>query len=83
MANHVYLNPDYVTRIFKRETGLSISEYLQQERIDTAKKLLIHTNKPISDIAIESGYSSFSYFSTIFKKVTQCSPVEFRKLNVK
>ncbi|MBS4207996.1 response regulator [Bacillus sp. FJAT-50079] len=80
IANYVYLNPDYLTRVFKKETGLSLSDYLQQERIETAKELLLHTNMSVSDIALESGYSSFSYFSTIFKKVTRHSPVEFRRV---
>lgn len=80
IANHVYLNPDYLTRVFKKQTGLSISDYLQQERLEYAKKLLIETNQSVSDIALEAGYSNFSYFSTIFKKATTLNPLEFRKV---
>jgi two-component system, response regulator YesN len=81
IANHVYLNPDYLTRLFKKQTGSSISEYLQYERIEYAKKLLMETNQSVSDIAIESGYANFSYFSTIFKKATKLNPMEFRKIH--
>ncbi|MBT2725820.1 response regulator [Bacillus sp. ISL-75] len=79
IANYVYLNPDYLTRLFKKQTGLSISDYLQQKRIEYAKNLLIETNLPVSEVALSAGYSNFSYFSTIFKKSTQLNPMEYRK----
>ncbi|MFK9094399.1 helix-turn-helix domain-containing protein [Bacillus salipaludis] len=84
IANRVYLNPDYLTRLFKKETGLSLTDYLQQHRIEYAKRLLLETNLTISEIALASGYSNFSYFSTVFKKVTKSNPVEYRKMaNIK
>jgi len=84
IANRVYLNPDYLTRLFKKETGLSLTDYLQQHRIEYAKRLLLETNLTISEIALASGYSNFSYFSTVFKKMTKSNPVEYRKMaNIK
>ncbi|MFP5106245.1 response regulator transcription factor [Neobacillus sp. C211] len=80
IANYVYLNPDYLTRLFKKQTGVSISEYLQQQRIEYAKKLLAGTNLPVSEVALSAGYSNFSYFSTIFKKATELNPMEYRKM---
>jgi len=79
IANHVYLNPDYLTRVFKKQTGLSISDYLKLQRIEYAKKLLVETTLPVSEIALSAGYSNFSYFSTIFKKETKLNPMEYRK----
>lgn len=79
IANHVYLNPDYLTRIFKKKTGFSISAYLQQVRMEKAKQLLIHTELSISTISLECGYTNFSYFSTLFKNSTSLNPKEFRK----
>ncbi|MCC3374472.1 helix-turn-helix domain-containing protein [Cohnella sp. REN36] len=79
IARHVYLNPDYLTRLFKKETGLSISDYLQQQRIEFAKGLLERTEKSISDVAVASGYSNLSYFSTIFKKSVGMTPADYRK----
>ena len=79
IASHVFLHPDYLTRIFKKETGMSLSDYLQQRRIDCAKELLASTGQSVSDIAIASGYSNLSYFSTIFKKATGMNPVDYRK----
>lgn len=79
IASHVFLNPDYLTRIFKKETGMSISDYLQQRRIEYAKELLAHTNQSVSDIAAACGYSNLSYFSTLFKKAVGSNPVDYRK----
>ncbi|WP_372662343.1 helix-turn-helix domain-containing protein [Cohnella sp.] len=79
IASYVFLNPDYLTRVFKKETGISLSDFLQQRRIEYAKELLINTDQSVSDIALASGYSNLSYFSTIFKKATSYNPVDFRK----
>ncbi|HSV11405.1 MAG TPA: helix-turn-helix transcriptional regulator, partial [Hanamia sp.] len=79
LANAVFLHPDYISRLFKKETGLLISEYLQQQRIEYAKQLLSQTNKSVTDIALAVGYSNISYFSTTFKKIMQMGPIEFRK----
>lgn len=79
IASHVYLNPDYLTRLFKKETGLSISDYLQQQRIEYAKGLLERSDQPVGDIAVASGYSNLSYFSTIFKKAVGVTPADYRR----
>ena len=83
LANAVFLHPDYISRLFKKETGLLISEYLQQKRIENAKQLLKQTNKSVTDIALAVGYSNISYFSTSFKKLTQMGPIEFRRKHQK
>ncbi len=79
IANHVYLNPDYLTRVFKKQTGLSISDFMQHQRLEYAKKLLEESDLPVSEVALKAGYSNFSYFSTIFKKMVHATPVEYRK----
>jgi Response regulator containing CheY-like receiver domain and AraC-type DNA-binding domain len=79
IARHVYLNPDYLTRLFKKETGMSISDYLQQQRIEYAKHLLTHSDQPVSAVALSAGYANLSYFSTLFKKTTGLTPVEYRR----
>lgn len=79
IAAHVFLNPDYLTRVFKKETGLSISDYLQQQRIQYAKDLLAGSNKSVIEVALLAGYSNVSYFSTLFKKAVSMNPIEYRK----
>ncbi|KKI92397.1 hypothetical protein WQ54_09490 [Bacillus sp. SA1-12] len=78
LAASVYLNPDYLSRLFKKETGISISDYLIQARMNIAKELLLKTDMSVKEIALEVGYSNFSHFSKIFKKSMNVNPKEFR-----
>lgn len=81
LASYVYLNPDHLTRLFKKKTGLSISEYLLRERLGVAKSLLIGTDMAVSAIAAQVGYANFSHFSKMFKKHVGVNPQEFRQSN--
>lgn len=83
IALNVFLTPDYLSKIFKAETGIYIKDYINEIRIEKAKELLIHSNSSISDIACETGFENFSYFSTVFKKATGESPYTFRKTRKK
>lgn len=78
IANHVFLNPDYLSRMFKKETGYSISDYVLNERIKLAKELLSQTNIPISSIASSVGHTNFSHFARIFKKHAGLGPTDYR-----
>ncbi len=79
------LNMSYRTlaRTFKKETGISIIEKLNELRINKARKLLLETDMPVSKIAEAVGYMNVYYFSNNFKKYTRYSPTEFRKSNTK
>jgi two-component system, response regulator YesN len=79
IASEVNVNPDHLSRLMKRETGLSVSEYLLRERLEMAKRLVAETDLSIGDIASRSGYSSFSHFSRIFRESTGLSPIDYRK----
>jgi AraC-like DNA-binding protein len=79
IAAHVGLNPDYLARIFKREKGLSIWEFVQNERMAVARDLLARTDIPICTVALEVGYRNFSHFAEAFRKFTGCNPADFRK----
>ncbi|WP_162616127.1 response regulator [Paenibacillus lutimineralis] len=81
IADYVGLNPDYVVRIFKKSTGVSISDYIWQERMERAKELLIKSDMSISQVAISVGYPNFSYFSTLFRKSTAMTPQDYRKIH--
>ncbi len=78
IANHVFLNPDYLSRILKKETGYSISDYVLNERINLAKNLLSETDISISSIASSVGHTNFSHFARIFKKHAGLGPTEYR-----
>lgn len=79
LAEYVHLNPDYLTRIFKKETGYSIKEYVILQKMEEAKALLRTTLLPISFIAAKVGYCNFSHFSYTYKKVLGVTPQEERQ----
>ncbi|MCC3377272.1 response regulator [Cohnella sp. REN36] len=81
LAEFAYLNPAYLSRLFKKEVGMSITDYLLNERMRIAKELIAHSSIPISEIARSLGYSNFSYFSKMFRKVHQANPQQLRKLS--
>lgn len=73
-------NSSYFSALFKKETGKNFSEYLIEVRIQKAKELLIEKNLGIPEIAERVGYSDMKYFNKIFKKETDLTPSEFRKM---
>ncbi len=79
IAKYAFINPDYLSRLFKKETGMSLSDYLLMKRIEKAQELLETTDINISAVLLEVGYSNFSHFSKMFKKVTGYRPVDYRK----
>jgi two-component system response regulator YesN len=79
IAASVYLNPAYLSRLFKKETGLSLSDYIVKQRMEKAKALLIDGTCKISSIAEMTGYCHFSHFAKSFKKTVGMTPQQFRK----
>nr|MBC9203769.1 response regulator [Paenibacillus sp. PL91] len=82
IAGIVHVNAGYVSRIFRRETGYSLSEYILNVRMEEAKCLLSQTNLKISAVAEAVGFSHFSYFAQQFKKCCGYSPLDYRKLTL-
>ncbi|MCS7460970.1 response regulator [Paenibacillus doosanensis] len=80
VAQTVFLNPDYLDRIFKKETGMSVTAFLQQQRMRRAEELLSHTTMSVIAIGQQVGYSNVSHFSKRFKQHSGLSPLEFRRL---
>ncbi|MDQ8739056.1 response regulator [Paenibacillus sp. LHD-38] len=80
LAEIVYLNPDYLARLFKKETGISLGNYIIQARIKVAKHLLETTPLSVNAIAAKIGYANYSYFIKLFKQEIGCTPVEYRKI---
>ena len=79
IASSIYMNPEYLSRLFKKEKGISLSDYVIQEKLKIASSLLKGTNLSISIIASNIGYTNFSYFTQVFKKVYGVSPSEYRQ----
>lgn len=81
LAEIVYLDPDYTARLFKKETGISLVNYIIGKRIAMAKDLLANTELSVNLISDKVGYGNYSYFTKLFKKETGFTPVDYRKLN--
>lgn len=79
VAEFVHLNPQYFSRYFKKEVGLTFTEYVNKLRIEKAKKLLLETNKPIYRIAMEVGFSDPAYFNKVFLKMEKQPPYKFKQ----
>lgn len=76
----MYLNHIYLGQLFKKETGLSLNDYINKVRINKAKKLLKETGAMVYEIADQVGFSDSQYFSTVFKKIVGVSPKEYRDM---
>jgi len=79
MAGHIHVSPNYLCRLFKRETNLTLHDYLLRLRIEKALKLLLYTDEPVYAIAGQLGFESASYFSRVFRSEQGMSPTEFRR----
>jgi YesN/AraC family two-component response regulator len=79
IAKIAHLTPTSFCRMFKLKTKKSFVEYLNAIRVSNACKLLIETDKGISEIAYECGYKTVSNFNQLFKKLTGTTPKEYRK----
>ncbi|MEK3883519.1 helix-turn-helix domain-containing protein [Paenibacillus sp. PL2-23] len=78
IAHQVYLHPDYLTRLFRKEEGMSIFDYILQERLKLAQSLLDGTEWKVRDVAGAVGYCNFSHFANIFKQHIGLSPLEYK-----
>lgn len=79
LARKVAMNECYLKKGFKALTGKTIHEFQHERRIARAKDLLQQSNRSVSDVAMELGFSSISHFSTAFKKATGLKPCELLK----
>lgn len=79
VADAVYLNPEYLSRLFRKEKGMKLSDYILQEKMNIAKLMLETTNFSVSIIASKVGYSNFSHFAQSFKRLFGVSPSEIKK----
>lgn len=68
LAEYVHLNPDYLTRLMKKQTGYSLKEYVTRRKMETARTLLRTTTLPVGFIAAKLGYNNFSHFSYTYKR---------------
>lgn len=80
MAERLHMSTTGLSKKFKSATGFGFKEYLQNIRITNAERLLIETDKPVTEIAYECGFSDSNYFGDAFKKIKGTSPLKYRKI---
>lgn len=78
LASHFSVNPNYFSTIFKQETGVTLTNYLKDTRIEKACDLLKNTQSTIHEIAQIVGYEDTQYFYRVFKKTLGLTPLEYR-----
>ena len=79
LAEQVYLNPSYLSRLFRQIKGITLSDYIEQERILKAKELLAKETMKINEVARQTGYETAASFTRFFKKIVGCSPLDYQE----
>ncbi|MDM5199400.1 response regulator [Fictibacillus enclensis] len=78
LADHVFLHPQYLSRLFKQETGKTVTEYITQKRIKKSRELLIQSHSSITEISQQCGFTDINYFSRVFSKLEGVPPKKYR-----
>jgi AraC-like DNA-binding protein len=81
LAKRANLHQDYFSRLFLQFTGIRPVRYIHEKRIERAQYLIATTNLSFAEVAEETGFENFPYFSKIFKKVTSLTPGQYRMQN--
>ena len=78
LASHVGLSPKYISKLYKEQTGMNLTTYVVERRIERAAKLLRNTDKTVEATALETGFSSGAYFIKCFKRIMGTTPKLYR-----
>ncbi len=78
LAEQLNINASYLSMLFKKEIGMTLTDYVNKYRIEHAGKLLLCTNLPIKSIAVQCGIPDIYYFTRLFKRIMGTSPKAFR-----
>ncbi|MEJ2211862.1 MAG: AraC family transcriptional regulator [Anaerolineae bacterium] len=79
LARHVALNEDYLTACFRKELGVTPIAYLNRYRVHQARQLLNETDKNITEISLEVGFSDSGYFRRVFRRETGVYHATYRQ----
>lgn len=83
IAAAVHCNPDYLSRLFKKETGLTLGRFLLEQKCHTARYMLENSSVSCTDISTFLGFSSCSHFIERFKRVEGVTPEEYRRSKIR
>lgn len=77
LAAEAALSPSYLSKLFKQELGMTVSEYIEHQKIETAKNMLLYSDYSPSEISTILGFPSQSYFTERFRKATGTTPKKY------
>ncbi|MCF8020768.1 MAG: AraC family transcriptional regulator [Vallitaleaceae bacterium] len=83
LADIFDLHPDYLSKLFKKEVGINLTTYIQNKKTELAKNFLTYSQMTVTEIATLLDFSSHNYFSRTFRRVTNMTPLAFRKSTMK
>lgn len=78
VSTAIYLSREYTTRIFKKEIGLTVTEYINKQKVILARDMLTSNELSLQDIANTLGYENYGYFSKVFKAHFGVSPITMK-----
>lgn len=79
LSGRFFISKSYLSRIFKEVTGFTVNEYLNMSRIKKAQGLLLNSKYTITEISGMLGFDSITYFERVFKRLTDTTPLKYRK----
>lgn len=82
IAEKVFLSPKYVSRLFKEEKGINITQFITECKLKKAAKLLVECNAPLEDLVKQVGFSSTNYFIKKFKEKYSVTPIQYRRNSI-
>jgi two-component system response regulator YesN len=82
LAEKVYLNPSYLSRLYKQTTGTTLSDFIDNARIKKAKEMLKKENVKIHEVSKAVGYETAASFTRFFRKIKGCSPQEYHDTSI-
>ena len=78
VARYVHVSPFYFCKLFKKTTGMTLTEYVSRVRVEKAKTLLVDPSARISEIVYASGFGSIPQFNSVFKRLVGMPPTQYR-----
>jgi AraC-like DNA-binding protein/ligand-binding sensor protein len=78
VAQHVHVSPFYFCKLFKKATGMTLTEYVARIRVEKAKTLLVDPSLRISEVVFAAGFGSIPRFNSVFKRYVGMPPTEYR-----
>ena len=79
LAEMVGMAPVAFSRFFRQRTGRTLSDYIIEQRLGHASRLLVDSTQTVAEICFDCGFNTLSNFNRLFRKCKGCSPTEFRE----